>query len=197
MAHWITVFCALKKPPSNRFSMVAEQAPRWGDFHFRAAVVSDAELAAALQRLFRAIEAGSALLEKESRLSGICTILMARHCERVGTAHSPGITVSIQKAREILIERYSEDLSLNALASAAGVSRFHLVSAFRKRYGLPPHAFQLAVRIEKAKSMLADGMTGTEIAHALGFADHAHLIRQFKRSHGVSPRSFANMVHRV
>jgi AraC-like DNA-binding protein len=85
---------------------------------------------------------------------------------------------AIQKAYEVLIERYSEDVSLDALASVARLSRFHLISAFRKRYGLPPHAFQLAVRIEKAKAMVAEGMSGTEIAHTLGFSDHAHLTLQ-------------------
>jgi AraC-like DNA-binding protein len=165
--------------------------------HFRTVLAKDDHLIAALQALSSSVEdGGSSLLEMESCLSQLGAILRT-HAEQPGHTFRNQESASIQKAYEMLIERCSEDLSLDDLATVAHLSRFHFISAFRKRYGLPPHAFQLSVRIAKARSYLSEGMSGTEVAHRLGFADHAHLIRQFKRWQGVSPRSFSKSCYRI
>jgi AraC-like DNA-binding protein len=167
-----------------------------GDFHFRSAVAKDIHLAAALQNLFYGIDAGSSLLERKSMLYGLGAILLTTAFEQPASSLKPQSSSSIRRAYEMLIEQYSENISLDSLASAAQLSPYHFVGAFRKRYGLPPHAFQLAVRIAMARSMVADGLSGTEIAHSLGFSDHAHLIRQFKRWQGVPPGSFTRKIVR-
>ncbi len=46
-------------------------------------------------------------------------------------------------------------------------------------------------RVERAKTLLAHGEhTVTEIAHLVGFADHSHLTRHFKRTYGLLPGEF-------
>jgi AraC-like DNA-binding protein len=82
-------------------------------------------------------------------------------------------------------------LGLDALASAVGLSRFQALRAFKRRYGIPPHAYQLTVRTGLAAPLLLRGANVTQVAHELGFADQSHFTRHFKRIWGITPGSFA------
>ena len=77
---------------------------------------------------------------------------------------------------------------LAAVAEACGLSASYFTRAFRRSTGLPPHAWLLQVRVERAMTMLRrrDGALA-EIAMACGFADQAHFTRAFTRRVGTSP----------
>lgn len=62
---------------------------------------------------------------------------------------------------------------------------------FRADVGVPPHAFQIDLRVKQARRLLAAGDPPAEVAAACGFADQAHLTRTFKRFVGVTPARFA------
>jgi AraC-like DNA-binding protein len=47
----------------------------------------------------------------------------------------------VAKARGLLNARYAERVTLDDLASAAGLSKFHLVRSFTQECGLAPHAY--------------------------------------------------------
>jgi AraC family transcriptional regulator len=52
--------------------------------------------------------------------------------------------------------------------------------------------FVLRTRVERAKALLARGDVRVgEVAAALGFADHGHLTRTFRRLVGTSPARFS------
>ncbi|WP_115937846.1 helix-turn-helix transcriptional regulator [Aestuariispira insulae] len=93
-------------------------------------------------------------------------------------------------AAELLQDRLEENVSLDDLAIATGLSRYHLVRAFKKHYGLTPHGYQLDLRIKQAKKMLVRGARLAETAHGLGFADQAHFQRSFKQRLAVTPRQY-------
>jgi AraC-like DNA-binding protein len=57
--------------------------------------------------------------------------------------------------------------------------------------GMPPHSFQLNIRILNAREMLRKGLPPAEVAFTSGFYDQAHLTRVFKRTVGVPPHRFA------
>ena len=82
-------------------------------------------------------------------------------------------------------------LDLHALATKVGLSRFQVLRAFRKRYGLPPHAYQLCVRVARARDLLRAGQAPAEVAAECGFADQSHLGRHFKHMLGVTPAQYA------
>ena len=77
------------------------------------------------------------------------------------------------------------------LATVAGLSRFELVRRFRADTGMPPHAFQIDLRIAQARRMLVAGEAPAAVAASCGFADQAHFTRTFRRSVGVTPARFA------
>jgi AraC-like DNA-binding protein len=55
---------------------------------------------------------------------------------------------------------------------------------------LPPHAFQLQLRVDRAKTLLARGLDIAAVAQRTGFADQSHFTRVFRRSVGVTPGRF-------
>jgi transcriptional regulator GlxA family with amidase domain len=58
---------------------------------------------------------------------------------------------------------------------------------FREHVGVPPHRYQIGLRIDRAKTLLAGGTSIASAAAAVGFADQAHLSRHFRRHVGLPP----------
>jgi AraC-like DNA-binding protein len=98
---------------------------------------------------------------------------------------------AVRRARAHLEERWAERVTLAELAAVAGLSRFELARTFRAQVGLPPHAFQLDLRIARARGLLAAGDPPAGVAAACGFSDQAHLTRLFKAAVGVPPGAYA------
>jgi AraC-like DNA-binding protein len=82
------------------------------------------------------------------------------------------------------------DIDLDSLAQRAGLSRFQALRAFKRRYGLPPHAYQLCVRVSRARQLLLEGASPADVAAHCGFVDQSHLSRHFKRLVGVTPMQY-------
>ena len=97
---------------------------------------------------------------------------------------------AVRRARAFLTERWDEPVPLAELSSAAGLTRFELVRRFRQQTGLTPHAFQVNIRIARARAMLTGGEPIARVAAACGFADQPHLTRTFRRAVGVTPARF-------
>jgi len=84
-------------------------------------------------------------------------------------------------------------ISLDDLASVAGVSRFHFHRQFRKSVGVTPHEYVLRARIERAKGLLTDSdLTVGEVSGAVGFADQSHFSNIFRKLTAMTPRGFRN-----
>ncbi|ENN85575.1 hypothetical protein RHSP_06641 [Rhizobium freirei PRF 81] len=82
-------------------------------------------------------------------------------------------------------------LSMAELAQEAGLSEHYLSKAFRLSMGLPPHAFIIRRRLERASEMLRySSRTITEIAYACGFSSPSHLAAAFRRVIGITPKQY-------
>ncbi|MGZ9719100.1 AraC family transcriptional regulator [Rhizobium miluonense] len=82
-------------------------------------------------------------------------------------------------------------LSLTELAQQAGLSEHFLSKAFRLSMGLPPHAFIIRRRLERASEMLRySSRPITEIAYACGFSSPSHLAAAFRRVMGMTPKQY-------
>ncbi|WP_245834529.1 AraC family transcriptional regulator [Streptomyces aidingensis] len=95
-----------------------------------------------------------------------------------------------ERARLLLEERMTAPPTLQRLAAELDTSPFALLRAFRRRYGMPPHAWLTDRRVRRARALLAAGSRPAEAAAAAGFSDQAHLTRHFTRIVGVPPAAY-------
>lgn len=83
---------------------------------------------------------------------------------------------------------YAEPLEVDALASLAGLSKFHFLREFKRVTGQTVVTYINNLRIERAVRMLdAGNTTVAAVAAACGFASHAYFSKTFYRLRGVHP----------
>ena len=84
-------------------------------------------------------------------------------------------------------------VGVNTLATELGCSRKHLTVRFGREFGMPPKLFARVVRFDRAVRVLRRGhvVSWAELASACGYADQAHLTRDFREFSGSSPAAFA------
>jgi AraC-like DNA-binding protein len=83
-----------------------------------------------------------------------------------------------------------QDLTLDELAAAAGLSRFYFLRAFRREVGVTPHAYLTGRRIAAAKALLGGERALSEVALSCGFYDQSHFTRSFKGCTGLTPGQY-------
>jgi AraC family transcriptional regulator len=92
------------------------------------------------------------------------------------------------RAVERLRSDSDADVSLAALASDAGLSRFHFCRAFKESTGLSPHAWLRQHRLEQAMQMLRDtDASVVSVAAALGYASQTAFAAAFRKLTGETP----------
>jgi len=96
-----------------------------------------------------------------------------------------------KKVAQYIEEHLLEDISLPTLAHVAQLSPFHFLRAFKQSFGLPPHRYMSRLRIERAKSLLADpAMSVTQIGSHLGFSETSSFTTTFRKHTGLTPTAY-------
>lgn len=98
-----------------------------------------------------------------------------------------------------LIIRSSGSLPISDVAATVGLSERQLRRRFRATTGLTPKEF---ARVRRTRAALTDAAHAPlprwcEIAVERGFADQAHLIAEFRRTLGLTPRSMMRHVRSI
>jgi len=110
--------------------------------------------------------------------------------DRRGSRAAPAAR-EIEEAARRLAADPAERISLPALAEELGLGYERFRKAFAARFGTSPGDYRIRRRVERARSMLAQGeMTVKQVAHALGYANAFAFSRQFKGVLGAPPSRF-------
>lgn len=96
----------------------------------------------------------------------------------------------VDHVRVYFSKNLSRELTVAEVCQACGVSRVRLQKAFRARMHRGPMETFAAMKMERAKELLAAGCTPGEAAERLGFGDGAYFSRCFRRTEGMSPREY-------
>ena len=125
-------------------------------------------------------------------LIGEALAILCRQVDRHGSPRAPiSFGRRIEWVRDYLEAHFSDNTRLDRVADLSGISPYHLSRSFRQRFGLPPHAYQLQVRLNRARRLLASGVRPAVVAAETGFTDQSHLGRIFKRYVGIPPAQYS------
>jgi AraC family transcriptional regulator len=140
-----------------------------------------------------ALEGSEALdtLFRQQLIDLLATRLLAAHAGSPITVQPVmgGLSpTALLRAIERLRSDSDADVSLAALASDAGLSRFHFCRAFKESTGLSPHAWLRQHRLEQAMNMLRDtDASVVSVAAALGYGSQTAFAAAFRKLTGATP----------
>lgn len=89
-----------------------------------------------------------------------------------------------------LIENSEQPPDLTALATQAGLSRFHFHRLFKEITGITPKAYAQAHRARRAQNELAGGISVTEAIHAAGYGSSSRFYAAAPQSLGMPARAY-------
>lgn len=102
-----------------------------------------------------------------------------------------GHTECARKAAEYLDTNYAQDISVDEIAGALGVSRSFLSRCFKEVHGMTILEYLLGVRMKKALSLLGEtDLSVNEIAARIGFNNANYFFRKFKEEFGLTPTQY-------
>lgn len=163
-----------------------------GTPEFSLQVFEDPALRQCLSQLHRAVESEVSLLYREELLLELVRLLVTRCSATAAGEIYPGRERdAVRSVRGFIDEHFADSISLYHLARIAHLSPFHLHRVFCQETGMPPHAYQTQVRVNRAKEMLRARRPLSQVALATGFADQSHLTRHFRRVVGVTPGRYS------
>ncbi|MFH0918800.1 MAG: AraC family transcriptional regulator [Fibrobacterota bacterium] len=98
----------------------------------------------------------------------------------------------VREALEYINLNYKKRIDVPFLAKQACMHPAYFSHLFRKEIGMAPHRYVIEVKIAKAKDLLVNhGLPIALLGEELGFHDHSHFHRTFRRLTGVSPGEYA------
>lgn len=161
---------------------------------FAPAVSTDPRIAAALRPAFEDLDRPLDELQQDQILAALADALAA--CDpsaaprRVSARHRRAVA----RARDLLDASIRGGIASRALEDATGLDRYAIARHFRACLGVSPHRYLTLRRLDRAKSLVRGGASIADTAIACGFADQAHLTRQFKSAFGITPGRWAALV---
>ena len=169
----------------------SSEAPSSGAPSFPQTLVDDLPFAKSVVALFRALHTQDIQIVRQAAVDALFEQL-SRHLDwRIGCDRDVALSGVAHRARDYLHAHVEEDIGLDQLATACAVDRFQLSRAFKRSFGLAPHAYLIQLRLNKARQLLAHGAMPADVAHSLCFADQSHLGRWFRRAYGITPSYYA------
>jgi AraC-like DNA-binding protein len=148
-----------------------------------------------LSAALRALEHSGSGLEREQALAEL--LMALRGTIRADALEHDAGLAAVERARALLVSELGVLPSLDELSQAAGANKFVLLRRFKRTFGITPHAYAVAVRLDRARELLARGVHAADVAARLGFSDQAHFTRSFRRSVGLTPVRYARQVRRL
>lgn len=143
-----------------------------------------------LIRLMQQPDTHSAL-EEEHLLLGV-----ARSIVRVGGGSVDKLNPQTRKdtllirAKEFIHYNLHRKITVDEIACAASISKYHFIRLFSEQFGMTPHHYVLSSRINRCKFALESGEKAVDVAAQFGFSDISHLNRKFKNTFGITPTQY-------
>ena len=152
-----------------------------GTVDFPDIVIRDRALSAQLNRALAMGAVPEA--ERKASLAHALISLLERHGRR-----------SDRNERRLALEAGANPRTVLKAIEDGPSSRSTQIRRFAREFGLPPARYLRNLRGVSAKELIRRGLDLAEVAQRLEFSDQAHLTREFKRIHGITPGEYRRVV---
>lgn len=157
---------------------------------------TDADLCAAGVMLRDALESDD--ISSGVMFEAMSRVLLVKLLQRYGKRRPEDIALTARftsahyhRVLSLIRARLDQTITIDELASEAGMSPSHFSRVFKETVGSTPMQYVLAYRVEQAMKMMSDASRQLgDIALDCGFADQAHFSRSFKQVTGQTPRAY-------
>lgn len=97
--------------------------------------------------------------------------------------------------RQIIIDKLEQNFSINQLSKKVLLNEFELKSEFKRIFGYSIKKFSAMEKMNKAKSLLSNTQLPIyQIAEDVGYKNATHFSAAFKKSFGLTPKKFRNLI---
>lgn len=104
--------------------------------------------------------------------------------------HTIGYDERILPAMEFVKANIQNKITVDALAGACRLSKFHFQRVFSSSVGLTANAYVQQQRIELSKKLIRQGSKIVTAALDTGYYDQSHFHKRFSKMYGVTPARF-------
>ncbi|HEY8935535.1 MAG TPA: AraC family transcriptional regulator [Cyclobacteriaceae bacterium] len=144
----------------------------------------------ALFREEKLVELLTHLLQQESKVTKMCSVIPA-----IKSSTREEILQRLLYSTDYIYSNYHTTLSLEELAQASCLSKFHFLRLFKIAFRKTPHQFITEVRLQKARELLKHTrLTVHEISQSIGFDNASSFSRMFYNSIGVYPTQYQAII---
>jgi len=147
----------------------------------------------AADELFSAMKGGT-YFEVMAALYGLFAVILKNKYFKLVSELTEGSVKNNMKLKKVLTfirESYDSQVTLDEMASAAGMSPKYFCYFFKEMTTKSPVEYLNTYRIERAsRKLLSSDMSITDIAFSCGFNDLSYFIKMFKAIKGVTPKAF-------
>lgn len=167
-------------PTARRWERVAASCGKRGIRTFDARKVAD--YASALERVVAAL---GGEVDAITLVDRVVASLVP------DTEAAPKMDARVRRVLSILDGQECSDWQLTDLAARVALSPDRLRHLFSDQLGISIRSYKSWARVRRAIPLLTRGGSLTEVAHASGFVDAAHLSRAFREMFGITPSELA------
>lgn len=140
--------------------------------------------------LHRLLQNGAPPLDVKFQLSLVLLEISRQHFQD-RKKKPQGIPTYVKRAMHFITENFDRELSIDAVAEVAGISKAHLQRTFLKYEGCTIVDAINRLRLDKARFLLVtSGIPVIEIANEVGFSSRQYFTGLFTRSTGLSPAKY-------
>lgn len=171
--------------------LVAEVAADCGvdDERFPAEVLPPSRATLSMYGLIRRIAASTA-----DQTEAVIQLLAAAYTTRTVRYRAEAEQRARRRVSEVvrdLQHRYTEAVTLEQMAEAANLSRYHFIRVFQSLTGETPRQHLIGIRLRAAADRLIETREPiTQLALRVGFNDISHFNLAFRQAFGMSPRAW-------
>lgn len=112
-----------------------------------------------------------------------------------GKPLKPDLYDAFKNLRIEVFSSLAENWTIPLMASRVHLSESRFYVLYKQIFGISPTNDIINARIDKAKTLLAEGRyTNAELSSLIGYRNEYHFIRQFRKAVGTTPKTYAKKI---